>query len=535
MARIGWAVALTAFGVALLPALATAQGIQTTLNMAVGAPVTSLDPHYHQLSPNNAVADMIFDGLVNRSAREHTIPGLATSWRAVDPTTWEFKLREGVRFHNGNAFTAEDVAFTLARVPRVPNSPSSFTLFTRPIIAVEIIDAHTIRLKTATPHPLMPTDIANLRIIDRETAENATTEDFNAGRAAQGTGPWRVVEHRTGDRIEFARNDQYWGGAPAFARVNYRMITNDAARTAALLSGDIDFIDQVPTADLARMRREPRIVLSETVGLRIIFLSVDHGRAGSTPFVTDNDGKPLATNPLRDVRVRQALSLAIDRGAITERVMEGAATPSGQFLPPGSFGHVPELTAPRANADEARRLLTEAGFPNGFRITLHSPNDRYINDSRIAQAVGQMWTRVGVRTQVDAQTWTTFIGRAARQEFSSWLLGWGTSGGEASNPLRNLVSTVSREKGYGASNRGLYSNPALDSLVDRAMVELDDPRREALLREATSLAMTDVGIIPLHIQTNIWAMRRGLQHEARADELTRAQDIRPAPATDARP
>ncbi len=533
MARNGWAAALGVLGlgvlgVALLPGLAVAQGAAPSLTMAVGAPVTSLDPHYHQLSPNNAVADMIFDGLVNRSARDQGIPGLATSWRAVDATTWEFKLREGVRFHNGNAFTAEDVAFTLNRVPRVPNSPSSFALYTRPITAVEIVDAHTIRLKTAVPYPLMPTDIANLRIIDKETAEHATTEDFNAGRAAQGTGPWRVVDHRNGERIEFARNEQYWGGAPAFGRVTYRMITNDAARTAALLAGDVDFIDQVPTADLARLRREQRVVLSETIGLRIIFLGLDHSRSGATPFVTDNDGRPIEPNPLKDVRVRRALTLAIDRHAIADRVMEGAATPSGQFLPPGSFGHVPGLEAPRANLEEARRLLAEAGFPNGFRITLHSPNDRYINDARISQAIGQMWTRAGVRTNVDAQTWATFVGRAARQELSSWLIGWGSSGGEASNPLRNLVATVSREKGWGASNRGHYSNPGVDALIDRAMVELDDPRREGLLREATSMAMADVGIIPLHIQTNIWAMRRGLQHEARADELTRAQDIRPA-------
>jgi peptide/nickel transport system substrate-binding protein len=473
---------------------------------------------------------MIFDALVERDARDQNKPGLATEWRAVDETTWEFKLRPGVRFHNGNEFTAEDVAFTLARVPRVPNSPSSFALYTRPIRAVEVVDAHTIRLKTAVPYPLMPTDIANLRIIDKETAENATTEDFNAGRAAQGTGPWRVVEHRNGDRIEFARNDQYWGGAPAFARVTYRMVTNDAARTAALLAGDVDFIDQVPTADLARLRREPRVALSETVGLRIIFLGLDRSRSGATPFITDNDGKPIDPSPLNDVRVRRALSIAIDRNAIVERVMEGAATPSGQFLPEGSFGYVPELTAPRANAEEAKRLLAEAGFPQGFRITLHSPNDRYINDARISQAIGQMWTRIGLRTQVEAQTWPTFIGRAARQEFSAWLIGWGSSGGEASNPLRNLVATVNREKGWGASNRGHYSNAEVDGLLDRAMVELDNERREELLRQATRVAMSDVAIIPLHIQTNIWAMRRGLQHEARADELTRAQDIRPATA-----
>ena len=214
MGRIELAAALVACGVvALLPGMAAAQAPAASLTMAVGAPITSLDPHYHQLSPNNAVADMIFDGLVNRDARDSNIPGLATSWRAVDPLTWEFKLREGVSFHNGNAFTAEDVAFTLHRVPRVPNSPSSFALYTRPITGVEIVDAQTIRLHTATPYPLMPTDIANLRIIDKETAENATTEDFNSGRAAQGTDkakdldPTGVVVLHQSDIGEYLREE----------------------------------------------------------------------------------------------------------------------------------------------------------------------------------------------------------------------------------------------------------------------------------------------------------------------------------------
>ncbi len=499
------------------------------LTMAVGAPVTSLDPHYHQLSPNNAVARMVFDQLINMDGRSRQVPGLAESWRPVEPNVWEFRLRPNVRFHNGHEFTAEDVAFTLQRVPNVPNSPSSFAIYTRPIKAVEIVDPHTIRFRTDGPYPLLPMDMTNLAILDRETHQNATTEEFNSGRAAVGTGPWKVVSHRNGDRIEFERNDNYWGERPHFARVNYRMIVNDAARTAALLAGDVEFIDQVPTSDLTRLRADQRLTLSETVGLRLIFLGLDHSRADSSPFVTDNNGQPLPRNPLKDVRVRRALSLAIDRQAIVERVMEGAASPSLQFLPPGVFSHVPDLTPPRADPDAARRLLAEAGFPQGFRITLHSPNDRYINDARIAQAVGQMWTRAGVRTAVEAQPWTTFIARAGRAEFSAHLIGWG-SNPEGSHPMRNIIATPSRERGWGASNRGRYSNPELDAKLTEALTELDDEKRERLLQDIQRMAAEDVAVIPLHIQTNIWAMRRGLAHTPRADELTRAQDIRPAAA-----
>ncbi len=514
--------AVSALGLAL-----SAAPRAQTLTLAVGAPVTSLDPHYHQLSPNNAAAGMLFDRLVNTDGQSRMIPGLAESWQAVAPNVWEFRLRRGVRFHNGNAFTAEDVAFTIQRVPNVPNSPSSFAIYTRPIRNVEIVDEYTIRLTTEGPYPLLPQDLTNIYILDRETHQNATTEDFNAGRAAIGTGPFRLVTYRNGDRIELERNDSYFGDRPAWQRVNYRMITNDSARTAALLAGDVEAIDQVPTADLSKLRGDQRVALSQAIGLRLIFLGLDHMRTDASPFITDNDGRPIPRNPLKDVRVRRALSMAIDRQAIVDRVMEGAATPAGQFLPPGIFSYVPDLAPPRFDPDGARRLLAEAGYPNGFRIQLNGPNDRYPNDGRIVQVIGQMWTRIGVRTSVEAQPWTTFVARAARQEFSAFLIGWG-SNPEGSHPLRNLVATFDREKGYGASNRGRYSNPQLDQMLEAALRELDDAKRERMLQDAQRLAMEDVAVIPLHIQTNIWAMRRGLAHEARADELTRAQDFRPA-------
>ena len=510
---------------ALMAAHASAQN----LTMAVGAPVTSLDPHYHQLSPNNAAADMIFDRLVDTDARSRNIPGLALTWTAVEPTVWEFKLRPNVRFHNGNPFTAEDVAFTIARLPNVPNSPSSFAIYSRPITAVEVVDPLTVRFRTATPYPLLPLDMTNVRILNRATHERSTTEDFNAGRAAIGTGPFRVVSHRIGDRIELERNDAFWGERPAYGRVNYRMITNDAARTAALLAGDVDVIDQVPTSDLARLRTDQRVTLSEIVGLRLIFLGLDHLRAAgeNSPFITDNNGQPLGRNPLQDVRVRRALSIAIDRRAIVDRVMEGAAIPAGQFLPEGTYSHVPNMPAPGYDPDAARRLLAEAGYPQGFRITLAGPNDRYINDARIIQAVGQMWTRIGVRTAVEAQPWTTFVARAGRADFSAHLIGWG-SNPDGSHPLRNILATINRDRGWGSSNRGRYSNPRLDELLLQSLSELDNTRREQLLIQAQRMAADDVAVIPLHIQTNIWASRRGITIAARASELTLAQDVRPA-------
>ncbi|WP_426958881.1 ABC transporter substrate-binding protein [Muricoccus radiodurans] len=512
---------------AALPAFGDA-AVAQTLNVAVGAPVTSLDPHYHALSPNYAAAEHIFDSLTAFDANARVVARLAESWRPVEESVWEFRLRPNVRFHNGNAFTAEDVAFTIARVPTVPNSPSSYGIYTRAIQRVEVVDPLTVRFHTNGPYPLLPVDLAQVEMLDSEHHANATTEEFNSTRLAMGTGPFRILSHRNGERIEYARNDAYFGDRPHWARVNYRMITNDAARTAALLSGDVDFIDQVPTSDIAKLRADGRVALSEIDGLRLIYLALDHSRDGATPFALGEDGRPLPRNPLRDVRVRRALSMAIDRQAITDRVMEGASTPSMQLLPPTGFGAIPGLVAGRPDPDGARRLLTEAGYPNGFRLTLHGPNDRYMNDARIIQAVGQMWTRIGVRTQVEGQPWAAFVARAGRQELSAFLVGWGTSSGEASNPLRSLLATANPGRGFGGSNRGRYSNPEMDARMEEALRTLDDGRREALLREATQIAMDDVGIIPIHTQKNIWGMRRGLVHDARADELTRAQDVRPA-------
>jgi peptide/nickel transport system substrate-binding protein len=502
--------------------------VAQTLTLAVGAPVTSIDPHFHNLSPNNALAEQIFDGLFATDSQARVVPELATGWRLVADDTWEITLKPGVKFHNGSDFTAEDVAFTLARAANVPNSPSSFAIYTRAVTGVEIVDRHTLRLRTRGPYPLLPVDLAQVVMLDKETHEGASTEDFNSGRVAFGTGPYRFVRYLPGDRVELERNDTYHGPMPAWARVTNRIIVNDAARTAALLAGDVDAIDQVATSDIARLRREARVQISEVVGLRIIYLHLDRSRGdGGTPHITTAQGAAISPNPLHDIRVRRALSLGVNRDAIARQVMEDAAIPAGQFLPPGIYSHVPDLPAPRFDPDQGRRLLAEAGFPQGFNVTLHGPNDRYINDARIIQAIAQMWTRMGVNTRVEASPWATYIARASRQEFSVFLVGWGTSTGEASSPLRSLVATFDRETGMGPSNRGRYSNPAVDAKLAEALRTLDDGAREKLLQEATRLAIEDVGIIPIHIQKNIWAMRRGLVHDARVDELTRAQDFRP--------
>ncbi|MSP05745.1 MAG: ABC transporter substrate-binding protein [Acetobacteraceae bacterium] len=500
-----------------------------TLTLAVSAAPISVDPHFSVLTPNVSLASHSYDALINRDAQSKPVPGLALSWKMLDETTWEFKLRPSVKFHNGDNFTAEDVAHTIARVPKVVNSPGSFAIYTRPFIDVTVVDPLTVRLKTATMHPLAPVDLREVKIIPRATGPAPATEDFNNGKLAIGTGPYRLVSFRPGDRAELERNDAYWGPKPHWQRIAYRFISNDGARTAALLAGDVTIIEAVPTTDAARLRNDPRVRIAETLSSRLVYLWLDRSRTGPTPFVQGPNGETLDKNPLNDLRVRQALSMAINRAAITERVMENAAIPSAQFLPPGSFSYVPSLKPPTFDPQMAKKLLADAGYPNGLRVTLHGPNDRYVNDGKIIQAVGQMWTRIGVQTQVEPITFPNFISRAMKLEFSTFLLGWGTSSGEASNPLRALVATVNPERGRGSSNRGRYSNPALDALIEKAMVTADDVAREKLLQDATRMTIEDVAFIPLHNQMNIWGMSPKVTYTARQDEETHAMSVRLAP------
>jgi peptide/nickel transport system substrate-binding protein len=495
------------------------------LSVGLGADVTSMDPHFHNLTPNNNVGGHIFEPLVSKDQRGRLIPALAESWRAIDELTWEFKLRRGVKFHDGSDFTATDVAFSLDRVPNVPNSPSPFTTYSKQITEKIIVDTHTIRLKTATPYPLMPNDMGTILIVSSRAAKGAGTEDFNSGKATIGTGPHRFVRWAKGDRIELARHDAYWGAKSPWDKVTLRIITADPTRVAALLAGDVSAIENVPTADLARVAKNPNLSVFRIVSHRVMYLHLDSNRDRS-PFVTDKAGKPLEKNPLRDLRVRRALSKAINRQALVERVMEGAAVATGQLMPEGMFGYTPTLKPEAFDSDGARKLLAEAGYPDGFGLTLHAPNNRYVNDEQVAQAVAQMLSRIGIATKVDAMPSAVYFSRGNKLDFSFMLVGWGSDTAEASSPLKALLATYSKEKGMGASNRGRYSNPKMDALLDQALATVDDFGRERLLRQATEVAIGDVGIITLYHQENVWAARKGIVYAPRADERTFAHEFR---------
>jgi peptide/nickel transport system substrate-binding protein len=497
------------------------------LVIAMAAPISSLDPHFHNLTPNSGIAKHVFENLTATDASQNLKPGLAESWRTLDELTWEVKLRKNVKWHDGTPFTADDVIATFKRVPNVPNSPASFALFVKPVASITASDPHTLIMKTALPHPLLPRDLSAVQIIPKSMVD-AKTDDFNSGKAMIGTGPYKYVDYKPGDRVVYARNDAYWGPKPAWKTVQYRMISNNAARVAALLSGDVHVIENVPTADMEKIKANPQLVTAGAVSNRIIYLHLDTGRDKNTPFVRTRDGKPMEANPLRDLKVRQAISMAINRDAIVDRVMEKQAVAAGQFLAESFFGTSRNLPVQKYDPEGAKKLLAEAGYPNGFQITLHAPNNRYVNDEKIAQAVAQFLTRAGIDTKLETMPSNVFFSRGSKLEFSLLLAGWGSETGDTSSPLRALVGTFDPSQGTGTANRGRYSDPGLDAMISTAMTQVDDTKRRMLLGAASERAIGQLGIVPLHYEVSVWGMRKGLAYPARADQYTFAWEIKPA-------
>jgi peptide/nickel transport system substrate-binding protein len=503
-----------------------AQGLSAQeLRIGISAEPSSADPHYHNLTPNNMLSRQVYEPLVGQDKNQALVPLLAESWKAVDDTTWEFKLRKGVKFHDGSEFTADDVIATFERAPNVPKSPSSFAAYVRGK-TLEKVDSHTIRIKTPAPAPLVPTDLSTFGIISKG-CKDTTTEDFNGGKCvAGGTGPFKYTEFKPGDRVTLTRNDAYWGPKTAWEKATFRFLTAAPTRVAALLAGDVDLIENVPTSDVERLKANANMTVVSTVSNRVIYFHMDHFRDVS-PFIKGKDGSEIK-NPLLDKRVRQALSMSLNRPAIVDRIMEKEAIPAGQLLPEQFFGTSKKLKPVAFNLDGAKKLLADAGLPNGFKVKLHGPNGRYLNDTKIIEAAAQMWTRLGLEVEVETMPPANFFSRASQgapgnlPEFSLVLVGWSAGTGESSDSLKALLATFNREKGMGATNRGRYSNPAFDAKVEEGLRTVDDKKRDVIFGEAMEIGMEDVGLIPIHYQLNTWAMRKGFTYEARSDEYTLA-------------
>ena len=493
--------------------------------VAMSSPPTSMDPHFQNITTNANVIEHMFEPLVMRSADGKLAPGLAESWSLVNGLTWEFKIRKGAKFSDGSLVTAEDVVYSLDRPATIKNSPASFTLFTKAIINKKIMDANTVRLTTGAPSPLMPDDLVSVIIVSKKATEGLTSDDFASGKGMVGSGPYKFVRFLRDDRIEMERNDQYNGpNKTPWATTTIRFIANPSTRLAALLAGDVQAIENVPTPDLGRVKSDPNLSLVTKTSQRMVFMFADW--RDKSPFLTDKSGAVLPVNPLKDVRVRRALSMAINRDAIRERVMEGLSESTENLVVPGSPGFNAALKTQKFDPDGAKKLLAQAGFPNGFGLTVHGPNNRLVNDEKIAQTVAQMLTRIGIDTKVDTMPMAVYAPRGGKFEFSVALIAWGGSV-DLTSPMRALLACENPATGMGVVNWAKYCNPKMDAILTQALVTMDPPARHKMLQEAATMISNDVALIPLHFQVSTWAVKKGLTYEGRGDERTYAFNFKP--------
>ncbi|CAB3719269.1 ABC transporter substrate-binding protein [Achromobacter kerstersii] len=533
--------ALLACTLAASAAQAQAPAAGSTLKIGLSSEPTSMDPHYHQATPNDAMTSHMFETLIGQNAKMDLIPRLATAWKSVDDTTWEFTLRDGAKFSNGQPFTAQDVIFTFCRVMNNEQSiGGSYPAIVQKFANVEARDGNKLVIKTHKPYPLLPNDLTRTGMLWSGIVEHGpitfdlknkcgvtgpwpTVADFNNGRDVIGTGPYTLKSYVKGTGIELTRNDAYWGDKPAWQTVKLIPVPAAGPRLTGLLAGDFDLIENPAARDVKRISETPGFGHVITPSVRVVYFQFDVARSPS-PTVKAADGK----NPLQDVRVRRAISMAIDRKTIAARIMDGAATPANQFLPDGMFGTLPHPPELKYDPEGAKKLLADAGYPNGFELAISSTNDRYINDAQISQAVAQYLSRVGIKTTVDAMTRSVYFPKRAKREFSFAMGGWSSETGEASSFLQYWVTRFDKEHGLGTSNYGGYDNPEFDAVFKRALVTVDPAEREKLLQQSLTLALADLPSIPLHFESSIWAFKKGLVYEGRADQYTLAMSAKPA-------
>jgi peptide/nickel transport system substrate-binding protein len=494
----------TAVAALLFGAAGNASAADLRFGITIGP--STIDPHFHNLFSNNGMLPNIYEPLVGIDADGKLVPALAESWRIVDTNEWEFKLRQNVKFHDGTPFVAEDVAFSINRVKTIPNSPGSMAVYVRQVKEVKTVDANTIRITTSEPTPYLLWDLANLLIRSSKTQRDATTSEINAGPGAIGTGPYKNVKFVANTEWVVARNPDWWGPKQAWDNVSFKTIPSDAPRLAAFMAGDLDVIQGVSLTTIGQLEKDSRFAIYKKTAMQSFWLVPDTAREVS-PFVLDDKDQPLAKNPLLDVRVRKALLMSIDRAAIVDRVLGGYGEVAHQIASTVAEDYSPVTPVPY-DPEGARKLLAEAGYPNGFTMVLHGSTGVIAMDDQIAQAVGQYFARVGIKARVETAPANVLYPRATRKETSFYFSGTPTP--NAAAPLRNTSMTPNPQRGTGSSNRLAYSNPTFDALMNQVLTEMDTPKRRALLAQATKVLTDDVSVIPLFHVVYTWAARKGV-------------------------
>jgi len=508
---------ITATLAATLIALTPITALSKSLKWTSQADIMTLDPHAQNEGLTNTATQFVYEPLIRYNQDYQFIPWLAVSWEQTDPETVLFKLRPGDKFHDGSPFTAEDVKFTLERAA----APTSrFGAYVDEIKEINIIDPLTIEIVTDGPSPALLRQLTLVYMMSKSWAEKhgalqpqnyREMEETFASRNTNGTGPFMLKERVLDVRTVYVENPNWWNKDNKVGNVTeitYVPISQNATRTAALLSGEVDFVLDLPAQDLARLERQVKVVHGNEN--RTIFFGMDQ----QSPELKYSNVK--GTNPFKDKRVRQALYQALDIEAIKKVVMRDRSIPTGSLIAPQVNGYTEE-NAKRLPYDpeKARELLRDAGYPDRFSITLDCPNNRYINDEAICQAVAAMWTKIGIKTTLVTMPRATYFAKLDKGDTSIYMHGWG--GVPTFDALFNLQSIV-HSKGKGADglfNYGNYHHPEVDALIDHIKVEPDHDKRNELIARAYRLVNEDVGFIPLHVQVIPWAMKKtSISHTA---------------------
>lgn len=493
---------------AVLSAVAVGAQAQT-VRIANQGDALSLDPHSLNESLQLSVTNNVYEPLVGRAKDLSLAPALATSWKQTSPTVWRFELRKGVQFHDGTPFTADDVIFSLARVA---GEGSDLKSNVNDIKEVRKIDDHTVEIETKAPFPILPDALSTTFMMSKKWCEtNQATRPVDrrkgienaASFRANGTGPYRVRERQPNVRTVFVRNGNYWGKIEGNAQeVIFTPISSDATRVAALLSGEVDIMEPVPVQDIDRINASPAAKAVVGPELRTIFLGMDQKR--DELQYSNIKGK----NPFKDKKVRQAFYQAIDIDGIQKTVMRGASKPTALMVGPGiaGFADAQNKRLPY-DPEGAKKLLAEAGYPNGFEVTMNCPNDRYVNDARICQTVAANLSRIGVKINLAAETKGTYFPKILRRDTSFYMLGWTPTTYDSHNALNALMACPD-DKGTGQFNLGTYCNPKVDQLTRAIQAETDKGKRAAMIKEAFDVHSADVGHVPLHQQSLAWGVSK---------------------------
>ncbi|MDP9900565.1 ABC transporter substrate-binding protein [Variovorax ginsengisoli] len=511
----------TVLAASILAALCAVGGVTQaqTIRVANQGDALSLDPHSLNESLQLSTTNNVYETLVGRNKDLSVAPVLATSWKQTSPTVWRFELRKNVQFHDGTPFTADDVVFSFARAA---GEGSDLKSNTTDIKEVRKVGDHVVEIETKGPFPILPDVITTLMIMSKKWCEeNKATVPVDrrkgientASFKANGTGPFRVRERQPNVRTVFVRNATYWGKIEGNAQeIIFTPIANPATRVAALVSGEVDVMEPVPVQDIARINASPTARVISGPELRTIFLGMDQKR--DELLYSSVKGK----NPFKDKKVRQAFYQAIDIAGIQRTVMRGASRPTALMVGPGINGWNAEQDKRLPyDVDAAKKLLTEAGYPNGFEVTMNCPNDRYVNDGQICQSVAANLAKIGVKINLATETKGTYFPKILRRDTSFYLLGWTPTTYDSHNALTALMACPDDKTGAGQFNLGAYCNAKVDELTKKIQSETDKPKRDAMIKEAFALHTDDIGHLPLHQQTLAWGVSKKVELTQMAD------------------